>query len=719
MSALAFLNPAYLAALGLAAVPILIHLMRRRRVQVVPWAAWDFLLTSTKRNRRRLRIEQILLLIARIAIVTLVVLALSRPLIRTSGLPLANAATRVHALIVLDDSFSMGHRRDGVTEFERARRVADEIVARALKPGDSGSLLLLSSKPAAAIGEPTFDLLKLRARIRQEQVSDRGTDYAATAEAAAKLLANVRGAAREVYWITDSRRSGLPENADRLASAWRRLAQMARVTWIDVAGADFENLSVDAPAFSRELVTPGMPVRIDAEIHNYSDRSVDNQIVQLEVDGRPAGSTAVSVRARGSARASFLYPFENAGMHTGRILLAAPDDLPADNASSFAIRVRDRLRVLVLNGHPSADPAKDESFYLSVALAPQAASEGGRAPIRVTERTGTSVSGIDLSAQDVVALTGFSGISSADRDAIERFVRAGGGLLVFPGATTDPARMNAALGDLLPCRYAARRVSAPENAPTVNTATISHPALAAFRDTNEVVLGTARFPVTFDLSVPPPTGSPGERLASTMVSFSDGRPVFVERPVGLGKVIAAACTAGAGGTDLPYKPAYVPLMHQIVAYLAAGPASQRIVHVDTPVTVRFDLSAAGKAVRVTRPDGASQMLRTSMGPEGVILPYAATDRAGVYRVTLGDGTASDAFAVNLAPAESDLRWADESRIRAALGGATTLFARGSDDVLAVVRRGRHGFEVWRMLVWGALGLLFIEALLARRFGRRG
>ncbi len=719
MSALAFLNTAYLGALGLAAIPILIHLMRRRRVRIVPWAAWEFLLASTKRNRKRFRIEHLILLATRIAIVALVVLAFSRPLVRSLGMPMVNSGARVHALIVLDDSFSMGHRREGVSEFDRAKRVADDLVAKCLKPGDSGSLVLLSSKPAAAIGEPTYDLQKLRARIRQEQVGDRGTDYAAGAELAAKLLANVRGATREVYWITDSQRAGLPSEGDRLSEAWRKLSGLARVTWIDVAGADRPNLCVATPTFSRELVTPGMPVRIDAEVRNYSGRSADNLLVQLEVDGKPSGTAAVSVKAGGSAKASFLYPFEAAGIHEGRISLSTPDDLTADDASTFAIRVRDKLRVLILNGHASTDPAKDEAFYLSVALAPQAASEGGRAPIQVTERTGTSLAGIDLAAQDVVVLTGLTDLGAGDRSALEGFVRAGGGLLAFPGAASDPARVAGALGGLLPCPVGARRAVAVETAPTVNPATIKHPALAAFRDTNEVVLSTARFPVTFDLSVPMPTGLPGEQPASAMARFSDGRPVFVERRVGLGKVVLAACTAGATGTDLPYKPAYVPLMHQIVSYLAAGPASQRIVRVGQPITSRFDLNDAGKPVRLTRPGGASQVLRTAMGPEGVVFTYADTSRAGIYHVALGGDGKSDAFAVNRSAQESDLSWANEARIGGALGSTKTQFARGSDDVLATVRRGRHGVEVWRGLVWSALALLLLEALLARRFGRRG
>ena len=78
MIGLGFLNPLLLWALPLAAVPILIHLLNRRRFQRVRWAAQEFLLAALKRNRKRLRMEQWLVLLLRtLAVILLVILASS------------------------------------------------------------------------------------------------------------------------------------------------------------------------------------------------------------------------------------------------------------------------------------------------------------------------------------------------------------------------------------------------------------------------------------------------------------------------------------------------------------------------------------------------------------------------------------------------------------------------------------------------------------------
>ena len=86
MHALAFLNPLLLWALPLCAVPIIIHLLNRRRFKKVPWAAMEFLLAAMKRNKKRLRMEQWLVLLLRTLAVLLLVGLVTRPQLGGGGL---------------------------------------------------------------------------------------------------------------------------------------------------------------------------------------------------------------------------------------------------------------------------------------------------------------------------------------------------------------------------------------------------------------------------------------------------------------------------------------------------------------------------------------------------------------------------------------------------------------------------------------------------------
>src|SRR6266849_8415440 len=62
---------------GAASIPIIIHLLNRKRFRIVTWAAMKFLLAAQKQNTRRMRLEQLILLAVRTLLILLVVLAMA------------------------------------------------------------------------------------------------------------------------------------------------------------------------------------------------------------------------------------------------------------------------------------------------------------------------------------------------------------------------------------------------------------------------------------------------------------------------------------------------------------------------------------------------------------------------------------------------------------------------------------------------------------------
>src|SRR5436190_12057732 len=95
-----FLNP-ILVAVGLAcvAIPILIHILMRRRRRPVQWGAMRFLLEAYRQQRKRLKLEQFLLLAARCLLVALVAIALGRPLLGRAGLLGSRGSVTLYLLI--------------------------------------------------------------------------------------------------------------------------------------------------------------------------------------------------------------------------------------------------------------------------------------------------------------------------------------------------------------------------------------------------------------------------------------------------------------------------------------------------------------------------------------------------------------------------------------------------------------------------------------------
>src|SRR5207248_867384 len=147
----------------------LIHLLNRKRFQVVPWAAMRFLLAAQKRNTRRLRIEQLLLLALRVLLMLLLVAAMASVAAWAealwqrwlpAGVAAAPPTGRTHRVVVLDGSFSMGTKRDGRTLFDHARLTAERII-RDAAPGDGFSLVLMGRPAVPIIRNRPHDLNKL------------------------------------------------------------------------------------------------------------------------------------------------------------------------------------------------------------------------------------------------------------------------------------------------------------------------------------------------------------------------------------------------------------------------------------------------------------------------------------------------------------------------------------------------------------------------------
>ena len=129
MDTLSYLSPAMLWGMALASIPVLIHLLFRRRFRRIDWAPMHYLKISIQRNRRRVRLEQLLLLILRTALVLLLFFLVARPVMHAQGLGnWLGGSSRTSQLIVLDDSLSMGYRDGGRSAWEQAQELARKVL---------------------------------------------------------------------------------------------------------------------------------------------------------------------------------------------------------------------------------------------------------------------------------------------------------------------------------------------------------------------------------------------------------------------------------------------------------------------------------------------------------------------------------------------------------------------------------------------------------------
>jgi Aerotolerance regulator N-terminal/von Willebrand factor type A domain len=478
---------ALLTAAGAASVPIVIHLLSRRRFRIVHWAAMRFLLAAQRQNTRKLRLEQFLLLAVRALIVLLLVLAMAgvmpwaealwARLFPDSIVRAAPGERRTHRIIVLDGSFSMATRRGDTTCFELARQQARHIVRQAT-PGDGFSVLLMAAPPRRIVPGPSEDAGRVLHEIDSVRLPHGNADLAATLTAVADLVRTSPGRfeERDVYFLTDLQRSTWSaRTGSNLSTVLQQLAGRARLIFVDTGQNGVPNTAVTSLALGSPLATAGAPTPITVTLHHYGAEPRRQVEVDLYVGRARASASQPAfalqrVRqiqadlAPGPNTLSFSYTFPASGDYALQVRLPG-DALGLDDSRSAVVRVKDQVPVMLVNGKPAADVFDNASEWLADALNPyQAGQVPGNVPARprvVSESQFADAALGDLTPYDCVFLCDVAGVTPAEIRRLDSHLRQGGGIVFCLGPHVDLEAYNRLLyrggRGILPARLLGRQ----------------------------------------------------------------------------------------------------------------------------------------------------------------------------------------------------------------------------------------------------------------------
>ena len=425
-----FLNWFMLIGLAAVAIPIIIHLLNRRRAKLVDWGAMRFLMAAMASRNRRIRLEEIILLALRCLWVALLVLAMAQPYVTRQSIipwPLVLPAVLVAAIlggmsaamwnqrrwrwtllgvaggllllaggasageyfaqkdrwastggakdvvIIIDGSTSMTLLVDGNSNFSRAVNEARNAVS-ACKPSDAVAVLLGSSTPVSIIPSPVSDRKEIMTALDRAAPPGGTMQAVECLKAASYALARGRNPVKKIIVITDGQNLGWDLRSE---SAWQSLA--ASLKGLPTQGQvvlrtlgmpkTFRNLAAGGITLSRRVVGTDRPVTVDFKIANTGLEAMDANNVELSVDGgAPLRLSVPAIPPGATETAHFDVLLDKPGRHVLTARVTGKDDLPDDNASSYVVDVIDRLPVLVIDGAPSERELEGASAYLSLAL---------------------------------------------------------------------------------------------------------------------------------------------------------------------------------------------------------------------------------------------------------------------------------------------------------------------------------------------------------------
>jgi len=557
-------------------------------------------------------------------------------------------------------------------------------------------------------------------------VGDGAPDLGAVLQTTVKRASEVADAARTDYWlVSDQRARDWVTEDDKcrpsmLAAlgAMRAAEKLALVT----VGGQQHNLAVADVRLVDRLVIAGVPAALAIDVQNHGLDPTAPTTVAIEIDASRVVLQVPSLAPGERQALPISHTFPKAGFFAVRAQLEATEQFPLDDRRTLAVEVREKSRVLLVDGEPDEDDG--ETFYLQAAME---MAESGLEPVVVTDATFEET---DLQPFDLVWLCNVRPPSPAACQRLEAWVAAGGGLVIACGSQIDATRYNELLwrdgkGVLpMPLGEIAGDPDKPEGA--VLTAK-DHPICAGVADVMELLVANVLL-VKRWLSVQ----DDGQQNASIVIRTHDaeGPPLLLTRtyPGGGGEVVLFTISADKFWSNLPSTDLFVVLCNQIHrAGARRRDTSRENLLPDGVYRVALDPAAYRPDVTLRAAlDGGDEHTVTATeatpgaGSLALALPMTELQQLGAYEVEMSrhDGVPEKRLlARNPPPAESRLAPFSPTSF-------TRLYPAELHDRVSFVDANQGGEsdstegELWPLLAAALVAGLLLESLLAWRFGRR-
>ncbi|MCE5251732.1 BatA domain-containing protein [bacterium] len=678
-----FLNPFILFGLGAAVLPILIHLISRRRARDVAFPSIKLLEKMRTDRIRRLRLKQLIVLLLRTIILILIVLAFARPAIRS----VFRRNARTAAVIVIDGSASMQYVHNGEILFDLALRRAREILEM-LGDDDSGAVILSAGSPDMVGPGMTTDKKELVKALETIEPSFTGGDPTAAVTRSVSLLNTSGSPNRELYYLTDGASNALPDSIGAASNAVRLyhilLGPEKR------GGAVIDNLElVD------RLVTAGGNVTFRAS--GLAGEEDDKVIIELFVNGERKGRTPVDKRAGGVIEADFSYTPEKPGWYS--VYATAGDGrFESGETRRLVLHVPRKAAVLVAGGKP------DDLYFLQRVLDP----DPERSMFSVRTVLSDEVTPDEIALADVIVLSGVPSLSeNLYRSLRSAVVERGAGLVVFPPETMDSGLYeNGLFRDIIPLTVEKRvllRDTSKGGYTRIDWFDMNHPILRGVsRD------GNFRKPDVRSYAMLQPSGT-----TNVIARFSDGSMAIGDARSGKGRAVVFGIDATVSGSELPLTGIFVPLFIRTIQYLSGTFVTGESYSCGETVDETIGDITGNTPVTIKPEDGPARSVTIDYTGAGAVIKGETAGRPGFYSVIAG-GEELKRFSADIPRNELLFQRAGRELIARAYRHVSWKALDGSGNLMATITGDRYGTELFGLFIMLALVILVIEMVLSRK-----
>ncbi|MBW3597769.1 MAG: BatA domain-containing protein [Planctomycetes bacterium] len=622
-----FSTPVLLSLLGLAAVPVLIHLINMMRHRRVKWAAMDFLLVSYKKHRNWVWLKQLLLLLMRVAAILFVVMMLAGVGCRDDQFASLFGGRTTHHYVLLDDSFSMSERVGGAFAFDRALQVVKSVALQSREAeGRQRFTLIRFSRAAASADEETAAPLAAKSeenanpKIEESAKVAGGNEAARVADVHAEyidtefdarleeitrtfepsqlavgpapalslvrqLLDDAGDENRIVYVVSDFRANEWSNPAEPKKHLQALADTKAEVHLVTCVNQDQPNLAITDLSPANETRAAGVPLFVNVSVKNFGRSTAHNVQVKMRsiFFDDPAGAAPgeaprqvtdlppvliEEIAPGDTAVGRMQVYFPKSGRHAVEAELPA-DPVAVDNLRYAVIDFPAAERILLVDG----DPERRNEFYLTSVFQPGSRANTG---VVVDSQSAPFLNNIATELLEEYKAVFLCDVPRLDAPAIENletYVKNGGGVAIYAGPNVNLQAYNGTMhrdGEgffPVPLEKVGYLVAPLEQAePDMQVE--DHPVFAPLLGERNPLLRLVN--VHQYLQAPAawrPDPASGARIVARL---RDHFPLVVEKSFGKGRVMAILTTAAPMWNNWAVGPSFVVVNLKLQSHLAAS-----------------------------------------------------------------------------------------------------------------------------------------------------
>lgn len=707
-----FLNPFVLFGLAAAAIPILIHLLNKRKLRTIEFSTLTFLKELQKNKMRKITIRQWLLLLLRTLIIIFLVLAFSRPALKGNFGTIGSHAT-TSLLIILDNTASMDLHNEKGKYLDQAKERALQIVSL-MQENDDAVILRLSDLPALTMETPSHDIQKLQSLIQETSISVAHRTIEDAVRAGSAIIQQSKNFNREVYVLTDEQLTTVRSEKKSNRKSETLFDSNVKFFFTKLSSVQHDNIGIERVTIPPSLLQMNRPVTVSTVIKNFGTSRIENHLVGISISGTRIMQKSISLDGGESGTLEFSFTPSHSGFITGFVDLE-DDEFETDNKRYFSLYIPERISVTLI----AADDA--HARYISAALN----SANTLAPssfININRIAPAQISSTLVTASDVVILSGIKNISDQQTALLQSYVSSGGTLVFFPAADSS---------------FESYKFLTQFGIPQFRVSSSQLPGIHFDKVDLEFPIFTGMFneQQTKKITVESPNvlrslSFPSTRNVRPIITLSNGSPFLWLAESGNGTLLGFSVPATDDWSDFPLKGIFVPLLNQSMIYLASQiqlEAQNKMYAAEEPIEftssqIKKSRNSSAANLRIVDPEHRLSPLKSYskiMGNRTSQTMYTGEPVTNLgQHYVIADRDTVLAFSVNIHNDESDTKLADDDDIISTvetLGVSSNAVSIVSPEasLQETVMQSRFGIELWRYFALLAVLCAVIEMIAAR------